>query len=277
MRRLALPSLLLSVAALGAACVRLAAAEGPRPFDLDLHLRGERIFERQCAPCHGRGGRGDGDWAAEVANKPRDFTAGVFKFRSTPPGTLPTEADLVRTLRTGITGTMMPTFAKLTSSELRAVIAYVRSFSKRWEDPRNYAEPVPLPASPPAWFFQPAAAEAARLRGAALFAAHCAACHGPAGHGDGPAAAGLRDHTGRPIAPAVLAQPHHKSGDSALDLYRTIAVGLDGTPMAGFLPALGPDALWDLVVFIRALPPAAAAPSSSGPAAQPPAPPPTRR
>ncbi len=267
MRRLALPLLVLA-AALATATGR-AAPEGPRPFDLDLHLRGERIFERQCAPCHGRGGRGDGEWAAGVADRPRDLTAGVFKFRSTPPGFLPTEADLIRTLRTGITGTMMPTFAKLTSSELRAVVAYVRSFSPRWRDPRNYADPVPLPDAPPPWFHQPAAAESARVRGAALFSAHCAACHGPAGRGDGPAASGLRDSAGRPIAPAVLARPHHKSGDTPLDLFRTIAVGLDGTPMAGFLPALGADALWDLIAFIRALPPAPALPPSASPAPPP--------
>ena len=43
--------------------------------------------------------------------KPRDFTKGIFKFRTTPLGSLPTEADLMRTIRTGVSGTMMPTFA----------------------------------------------------------------------------------------------------------------------------------------------------------------------
>lgn len=239
----------------GIAPLHAADTEGPAPFDLDLHMRGARVYERQCAPCHGRNGRGDGDWAADVAVKPRNFVRGTFKFRSTPPGKLPTAADLRRTVRTGISGTMMPAFTKLTDREVDAVLAYVRSFSKRWADPAAYAAPVPLPAAPPAWFGAGPLHAAAAQRGAALFAAHCAACHGPAGRGDGPAAAGLRDAWDRPIAPADLAAAHFKSGDAPTDLFRTVAVGLDGTPMAGFLPALGADALWDLVAFIRTLAP----------------------
>ncbi len=228
------------------------AAEGRQPFDLELHLRGERIYDRQCALCHGRNGRGDGEWGAAVATKPRDFTKGIFKFRTTPPGKLPTEADLLRTLRHGVSGTMMPTFAKLTPLELRSVTAYIRSFSKRWEDPRNYAEPVTLPAAPE-WLHDRAAAAERTQRGAQTFAQTCAACHGPSGKGDGIAAQGLRDVWDRPITPADLAQPHHKSGDLPSDLFRTIALGLDGTPMAGFLAVLGPERIWEVIAYIRTL------------------------
>lgn len=239
-------------ASMVAAGFSVSAAEGPQPFDLEQHLRGERIYDRQCALCHGRNGRGDGEWGAAVATKPRDFTKGIFKFRTTPPGKLPTEADLLRTLRHGVSGTMMPTFAKLTPLELRSVIAYIRSFSKRWEDPRNYADPVALPATPD-WIHEGPAAAAAARRGAVTFAQTCAACHGPRGKGDGPAAPGLRDVWDRPITPANLAQPHHKSGDLPADLFRTIALGLDGTPMAGFLAALGPERIWEVIAHLRTL------------------------
>lgn len=232
----------------------VAAKEGPEPFDVTTYMRGKRVFESQCIPCHGRNGRGDGEWSVDVKDKPRNLTLGVFKFRTTPIGFLPTQADLLRTLRTGISGTMMPTFAKLPDPELEAVIAYVRSFSPRWEDPKNYAEPIPLPPTP-AWFAVPSERAQHAAEGAKTFQQVCAACHGAAGKGDGPASAGLKDVAGRAITPADLSQPHHKSGPDPIDLYRTISMGLDGTPMVGFREAFGAEKMWDLVAYIRSLAP----------------------
>lgn len=237
-----------SASALGILSPPALAAEGPRPLDLDAYMHGKRIFESQCMPCHGRNGRGDGEWAGVPKDRPRDLTKGIFKFRTTPMGALPTEADLLRTIRTGISGTMMPTFAQLNDRDLHSLVAYVRGFSPRWDDPKAYAEPIELP-EPPAWLAEPAAAEHQR-NGAALFAQICATCHGASAKGDGPGSKELRDVWGHAIVPADLTNPHHKSGDRPVDLYRTISMGLDGTPMVGFLAALGPEKIWDLVAFI---------------------------
>lgn len=234
--------------ALVAAMPPARAAEGPRPLDLEAYMHGKRIFESQCMPCHGRNGRGDGEWAGVPKDRPRDLTKGIFKFRTTPMGALPTEADLMRTIRSGVSGTMMPTFAQLNERDLRSLVAYVRGFSSRWDDPKAYAEPIELP-EPPTWLTDPVVAEHQR-NGAALFAQTCAACHGPSAKGDGAAGKELRDVWGHAIVPADLTNPHHKSGDRPVDLYRTISMGLDGTPMVGFLAALGPEKIWDLVAFI---------------------------
>jgi mono/diheme cytochrome c family protein len=229
------------------------AKEGPKPFDVELYTRGQRIFESQCIFCHGRYGRGDGEWSNVVKDRPRNLTTGIFKFRTTPMGFLPTEADLARTIRTGISGTMMPTFAKLNDSDLKGVIAYVKSFSSRWEDAKNYAEPVAIPDTP-AWFGGPEATKHAEA-GAEVFRQTCFTCHGVDGKGHGPASKALKDAWGNAITPADLTQPH-KSGSLPTDLFRTISLGLDGTPMVGFRGTYSDEQIWNLVAFVFSLAPA---------------------
>src|SRR2546427_258898 len=60
-------------------------------------------------------------------------------------------------------------------------------------------------------------------------------CHGERGHGDGPSAPQLKDETGLPIRPADLRYPaRFKNGAQAIDVYRTLVTGLDGTPMPSY-------------------------------------------
>ncbi len=54
---------------------------------------GKSIYDVRCATCHGADGKGNGYAAAFVNPRPRNFTEGKFKFRSTETGTLPTDAD----------------------------------------------------------------------------------------------------------------------------------------------------------------------------------------
>lgn len=218
----------------------------------ELYFRGKRIFARQCVHCHGARGQGDGQWAATMTNKPRNLRSGIFKFRTTPCGKLPTDADLRRTIRTGISGTAMPTFSKMSAAELDAVVAYVQSLSRRWKDEKSYALPLTLPP-PPAWLNNEEQSQSHIAKARVLFTQLCSSCHGEKGKGDGRAAAGLIDAWKHPIVPADLAQPHHKSGDRPIDLFRTIAAGLDGTPMVGFHESLTEEQIWQLVAYIVSL------------------------
>jgi putative copper resistance protein D len=82
--------------------------------------------------------------------------------------------------------------------------------------------------------------------GAALYAEHCAVCHGPRGAGDG--LAGLR----LPRPPADLRAPHtlhHTAGD----LYWWISEGIPAAGMPGAAGRLSEEQRWDLVNFVRAL------------------------
>jgi putative copper export protein/mono/diheme cytochrome c family protein/peroxiredoxin len=82
--------------------------------------------------------------------------------------------------------------------------------------------------------------------GAALYRAHCAACHGIRGYGDGPAAAGLHPK------PADLTASH--TGDhTAGDLFWWLSHGIPGSTMPGFADRLSESDRWDLINFIRAI------------------------
>jgi cytochrome c oxidase cbb3-type subunit 2 len=221
--------------------------------ELHLYLKGRYLFQKQCSTCHGMTGRGDGPWAAGLKDKPRNFRVGVFKFRTTPFGMLPAEDDLRRTIRSGISGTAMPFFKDLSEEDVSSLIVFIRSLSREWDKEELRAEPFDLPKTPH-WFADASEksehAEAAR----GVFEATCAVCHGSGGKGDGPGSKGLVDIWGNAITPATLAAEHHKSGDDPDDLYRTIATGLNGTPMVGYGSQFKPEEIWDLVAFVMELP-----------------------
>src|SRR5262245_49565745 len=66
---------------------------------LDL---GERLYGWNCFPCHGAEGKGDGPQALRQGLHPRDFTRGLFKLKTSPPGEMPFDDDLYRTVTVGI-------------------------------------------------------------------------------------------------------------------------------------------------------------------------------
>src|SRR5215469_5262601 len=66
---------------------------------------GQKIYLENCAACHGERGDGKGSEAQKLKTKPRDFTGGIYKFRSTPSGSLPLDDDIMKTISTGVRGT----------------------------------------------------------------------------------------------------------------------------------------------------------------------------
>ncbi|MBV6395275.1 MAG: hypothetical protein HFACDABA_00850 [Anaerolineales bacterium] len=81
--------------------------------------------------------------------------------------------------------------------------------------------------------------------GADVFNTNCASCHGPQGHGDGPAGAALDP------APKNLAELQAIAGDDYL--YWRIATGKEGTSMVAWLGVLTEEQIWQAVAFIRTL------------------------
>ncbi len=217
------------------------AGEAATPEELKA---GRFIYVRACANCHGDQGKGDGVAAPLLDPRPRDFTKGLFKFRTTPSGQVPTLDDMARTVTHGLNGTAMGQWRELSTKDRRAVLLYVQSFSDRFkaETPASIA----VPPEPP---FSVASAQ----RGAKLFGdLECNKCHGAEGHGDGPSAAELKDDSGRPLRPADLTQGHRfKRGSTPQDIYLTLFTGLMGTPMPSYGGTLENAAQeWDLVHYI---------------------------
>ncbi|MBI4509515.1 MAG: c-type cytochrome [Deltaproteobacteria bacterium] len=206
---------------------------------------GPATYESACAPCHGRLGDGKGPVATNLEPAPRDFTRGVFKYRSTPSGKLPTDNDLMRTIWRGVPGTAMPGWqGTLPESDIRAVAQYVKTFSPKFarRGPPTEVEP-PAVADP-----GPRNREEGR-RYYLLF--RCWECHGIHGSGNGPSAMTLKDDWGHPIRPANFTRGVFRAGAMPADLFRTLATGLSGTPMPAYREAMvvGREALGDMTTL----------------------------
>jgi len=206
---------------------------------------GKFIYMRGCANCHGAQGKGDGIAAPLLDPRPRDFTRGLFKFRSTPSGKAPTLDDLARTVTHGLNGTAMGQWGELSVKDRRAVLLYVASFSERLKT--QAAAPITIPP-------EPALTMESVKRGQKWYAEiECNKCHGPEGRGDGPSAAELTDDWDkRPIRPTDLTHGQRfKRGSTPQDIYLTLFTGLTGTPMPSVAETLpSPQDEWDLVHYV---------------------------
>lgn len=100
------------------------------------------LYRRHCAVCHGLSGDGRGPAALYESPYPRDYRAGVFKFKSTYRGVPPTDADLAATLRFGLPGTAMPSFELLPPEEIGALVQYIKYLAIRGELERSLVRHV---------------------------------------------------------------------------------------------------------------------------------------
>jgi cytochrome c oxidase cbb3-type subunit I/II len=207
---------------------------------------GERIYRENCAACHGERGDGKGPQAEKLKTKPRDFTSGVYKFRSTPSGSLPLDSDLMRTITRGIRGTSMLAQLHLSKQETSVVVQYLKSFSPRFKNEKSL-QAIAIPRKPPA------TSSLISVGKSKYEEAGCAQCHGAKGKGDGPSGRDLKDDWGNPISPSDLTLKPFKSGSNPEDLYRTISTGLNGTPMPSYAAAFSPKERWALVSYVLSI------------------------
>jgi mono/diheme cytochrome c family protein len=211
---------------------------------------GKKLFRRYCIGCHGPLGDGNGENAQWIDPKPRDFTLATFKCRSTPTGTLPTDQDLYNSVGRGFTNSNMPHWDALTNQNRIDLVAYIKSFSARWQAEKP-GQPITIPP-------EPAVTIQSIAHGGELFQKmECWKCHGQQGRGDGPSAATLTDSKDQPIRPYDFASgkddSRFKCGVTNDDLYQIFMTGLDGTPMPSFADVIQPNDAWDLVHFLRTL------------------------
>jgi mono/diheme cytochrome c family protein len=210
---------------------------------------------------------------------PRDYRLGIFKFTSNSIGDKPRRSDLLRTLRRGIPGTSMPSFALLPEDDLQDVVDYVVLLAQRGElekrlldeaedageiDPAAVPEHVqsiverwqaadrqtvmPISSMPEYTTESIAAGRQAFLT------MGCSKCHGVDGRGGSVGKVDVgKDDWGHVAAAADLTSGMFRGGGRPFDIYRRIYAGIYGTPMPSFSGALEkePDKVWQLVHFIK--------------------------
>jgi high-affinity iron transporter len=139
-----------------------------------------------------------------------------------------------------------------TQAEALATLERLREGAERLDDPASLRAAVdslrtllaaglgitldPLPSSP-----------VSLERGADVYAASCAACHGLDGAGDGPAASGLEPR------PSAFTDRSALAETSPLDFFRKVTVGVAGTAMAGFEAALSLQDRWAVSLYVAGL------------------------
>jgi mono/diheme cytochrome c family protein len=223
-------------------------AQGPDPGTEAQRESGKRVYVKYCSQCHGEQGDGEGYATPHLLPKPRNFTSGKFKVRTTPTGALPTHQDLVNIIRRGMPYTSMPAWPNLADQDVSNLAYFIKSFSPDFSNPEIVPEAVPLPSAPNS------TQESVDLGKKLYEETGCPRCHGTLGRGDGPSAPTLKDDWGSPIRAADLAQSWtFRGGSSREDIFRTMTTGFNGTPMPGFLDALTPEQRWAITDYIASL------------------------
>jgi mono/diheme cytochrome c family protein len=241
-------SLAVSIAALCAALAGSVRAQAPDVGSGEQREAGKKLYLKYCSQCHGENGDGEGYAALHLRPRPRNFTTGKFKVRTTPNGALPTHQDLVNIIRHGMPYTSMPAWPTLSDQEVSDLAYFITGFSVDFSKPENTPKPVSLPSAPKA------TKESVALGKKLYEETGCVKCHGTVGRGDGPSAPTLMDDWGHPIRPADLAQRWtFRGGPSREDIFRTMTTGLNGTPMPGFVDALKDEQRWAITDFIDSL------------------------
>lgn len=204
---------------------------------------GRGVYLRRCVGCHGEKGDGNGPAAKFFRVKPRDFTAGSYKFRSTPSGSLPTDGDIFKTISAGIRGTAMPSWYSLPERDRWAVVHYIKTFSERFREEAPEAAMYIAAA--------PAADEKLLADGAEVYKlAKCWECHGTTGKGDGPSADTLTDDWDRTVRPTDFTLGIFKTGGNPQAIFRTMSTGLNGTPMPSYLDSLSEEQRWRISYYV---------------------------
>lgn len=196
---------------------------------------GARLFSRHCAACHGEQGEG----GIGVPLSLPSFQAGV------------SDEYLRQTIRKGRPGRVMPAFTRLSDAEVDALVTQLRTWAPSAGQPHFTA-----------------VGQGDARRGKALYASHCASCHGAEGEGGKGTGVTFSRPRNLPIMAPALNNPGFLASASDAQIRSTILAGRAGTPMPAFASKLSAQAADDLVAYIRGFAPTTPGLQKVGPAAQ---------
>jgi len=217
-------------------------AEQTDPLSPELE-NGKKFYFALCAPCHGGMGDGKGYGNTITIPRARDFKSGIFKYRSTPSGQVPTDEDLVKVIKLGNPGTAMPAYGDRHSDD--NVMSIVNYIKKKIAPEVFKVSPTPYVIGDP-----PEVTPEMVEKGRELYTnGNCEDCHGKYARGDGELGwdEDMKDAWGDRIYPTNLTHPWELRNLSTVqDLYRSLITGLDGTPMESYRSIYSDDELWAL-------------------------------
>lgn len=222
--------------------------------------RGMKLYNKHCTACHGKTGRGDGEAEYLLSPKPRDFSGGSFRLTSTESG-LPSESDIVGTLRIGMAGSSMPSWGHFPDSDLRALAVTIRHLategkvadlkadddSMTREEALQIANEVFASGSVIKVSAEVASSKKQIALGKKLYTANCAKCHDADGRGKNKT--DMKNGEGRAIFSRDFTQGIFKGGSEGTDLARRIKRGMPGTPMPA--TSYTDNQLWAVVHYVQ--------------------------
>ena len=233
------------------------AAQGNEDAASETLLKeGKQYYNMNCRICHGAKGNGKGfvdiiRYAEKngrvIETFPRDFTFGVFKFRTSSTGCLPSPEDLQRTIKDGIDRSFMPPQKKISDEQLQGVAEYVMSFSARFQE-EDLCDVIT--AVKPDYVGSAKSIDKGREVYKRM---KCFECHGSEGEGDGPKANEIKDDWGKKILPFNFVDGNLKRGSSAENIYMTFTTGLDGSGMPSYEDSLTEEERWNIVSYTMKL------------------------
>ncbi|MBL6999301.1 MAG: c-type cytochrome, partial [Gammaproteobacteria bacterium] len=221
-------------------------------------MQGKQLYAQRCQVCHGEQGLGDGIAAELMYPKPRDFSLGLFKYKTTPGTLPPSDEDLFNTIKYGLTGTAMPGWSTVMSdAQINSLINVIKGFdiaatwppedadSDAFDDEGRYTKDdfISITEHEPVAGMIDYSPESVAL-GKEVFDKACNECHGKTGKGNITSGKKLEDDWGNRIWPRDLTRPWtyrvsevaHKDPLQARSqtiqrIYQRLSIGIIGTPM----------------------------------------------
>jgi mono/diheme cytochrome c family protein len=210
------------------------ATSNPFAKSVEAVVEGRKLYLKYgCSGCHGVGGGGG-------MGKP--LIDDEWRFGSDDP-------TLFKLIRGEIPNQTMPNVIgkAMTDEEIWKALLYVRSVYAGDPTKINWVAPPPVP---PEMFAAKQQTGDPVAAGKEIFLQICVPCHGPEGHGDGPASVALDPK------PRNLTDPGYMAGLNDRYLFELISRGglaVGKSPLMPQQPTLGVEELNNVIAFVRSL------------------------
>ncbi len=181
---------------------------------------GRRMYERECAFCHGLDGRAETEAAKVLHPRPRSFADPVEMARLD-------DGQMYAAIKLGRPGTAMGGRGELLSpAEIIDVMRYIRTL----------VQPLPAGMTRERLDF---------LVGEQIYRQHCVVCHGEKGDGQTPLGQSLLPH------PRDFTRAQEMASISDRELAQAIARGSPGTAMAPWRGILNAEDIRRVILYMR--------------------------